>query len=491
MIGELLQTKNFWGVNGWSSSSDLHAPPALNTFGVTTVFSNENYRRKKLLYEWFKALPEFSGIAKLLVNDIMTGVSFKPLVDGVNSRNKLLRAKAFAEENLFNQLLREQVLECVAVGEGFSWVGLPKDKEVKAAVDSAVMKITGFKEVGVSDRVFLKILEDKARMIDDGLYGPRKLRLIPSTTVEVVYDSEDLKMYRQTVGTVVREYSPEEVIHLRFSFKNGTLNGLASFDSCFTQFDLLKLMWDNQRALQHNSGIMDKIISVKGVNVNSSDYTRMKEQLKSFQNVNNKHGTLLLTGDVNVTDVNSMDAMAYKEVGLYITGLLALQWSIPVSRIPFMVGNAMSKSDVGGVSDRGYNNNIEAAQLAIEELYNRELWNPYFGVRMEFDRSYKHNDVVENQSTSLRLSNVRTVIDLLARKGKAVKEEVLLRMLELCDDDVEKLKPEEKNNSGVLLADGEQMAKKPNKRQEEETVMKRGEQLNRTISHGKPTGVGK
>ena len=145
MIGKLINTKNFYGSNGWSGSNS-HGPPALNTFGVTTVFSNENYRRKKLLYEWFKALPEFSGIAKLLVNDIMTGVSFKPLVDGVNSRNKLLRAKAFAEENLFNQLLREQVLECVVVGEGFSWVGLPKDKEVKAAVDSAVMKLLVLKK---------------------------------------------------------------------------------------------------------------------------------------------------------------------------------------------------------------------------------------------------------------------------------------------------------------------------------------------------------
>lgn len=465
-------------------------PPFINAPNYSnslSVIGSGSIRDKKKLLLWSKILPELSGITKILTNDIVTKVRFVNNKEGDKKAN-ITKAEDFSRNVMFEELLKSQVYEMIITGESFSWIGIPTLEKIKKCFDNVTRKIVGFKSDSLATMSFIKFVELKSNFIDDGLLKPKLLRIVPSTTMDIVYDVDDVKGYRQVVGTNSREYSVDEIIHLALLSSDGKPEGLPSFASCIVQFELLKTMWDNQRSLQSNSGIMDKIISINGLNPNTQEFSRIKEQLLSFQNIKNKHGTMLFTGDVKVTDINSMDAMQYKEVGLYITGIMALQWSLPVSRIPFMVGSAMINSDVGGVADRGYNNNLSSSQRIIEERYNRELWIPYFGVKMLFDKSYKHNEVVENQAQSIKLSNINVMEELLSRNNLTMTEDALLNIIGLTIDDVKKKEENDFfdiNNPKPLMKD-----QPVNEREEEETVMKREEQNFIKDNRGKPTGVG-
>ena len=101
-------------------------------------------------------------------------------------------------------------------------------------------------------------------------------------------------------------------------------------------------------AIHKNGGAPDKIFNLKNLSVSSPAYKRIEDQIAKYRLAENKHGNMLFTGDLAVVDLQQMDEMQFKDLGLYITGLIAMQWGIPRSSIPFIIGGTNTKDDTGG-----------------------------------------------------------------------------------------------------------------------------------------------
>ena len=102
--------------------------------------------------------------------------------------------------------------------------------------------------------------------------------------------------------------------------------------------------------------------------------------------------------EVAIYLARDMSGWSGKDLGLYLTSVLAMLYGVPVNRIPFLVGKAAAGGDSGGLADTGYWRKISVWQSKLEATYNRELWIPYFGVEMKFRRGYLQDEVRETQN---------------------------------------------------------------------------------------------
>jgi hypothetical protein len=121
--------------------------------------------------------------------------------------------------------------------------------------------------------------------------------------------------------------------------------------------------------------------------------------LTKYKKIQNKHGNMVFTGDLKIEKLMEVEQqMENKDLGLYIVGVLAMFYGVPVTRIPFLVGKAASGGDAGGLADSGYWRMISVLQSKLEEVYNTNLWRPFFGVEFEFSRGYMQDEVRETQN---------------------------------------------------------------------------------------------
>ena len=135
---------------------------------------------------------------------------------------------------------------------------------------------------------------------------------------------------------------------------DGKILGFTPVESVIVQLELLRQMWQNQLAVHKNGGGPDKAIVLKNEGPDSLSFERIADQLERYKIAENKHGNWLLTGDIDIIDWNNLNEMEFKDLGLYITGIIAMLWGIPRSAIPFIVGGTNTKSDVGGDSEKAY-----------------------------------------------------------------------------------------------------------------------------------------
>jgi hypothetical protein len=142
--------------------------------------------------------------------------------------------------------------------------------------------------------------------------------------------------------------------------------------------------------------------------------------------------------------------MEHQDLGLYITGVLALFYKIPSGRIPFLIGKAANNGDAGGLADAGYWRQISVLQSNVESCLNRQLFNKYFGVNIEFGRGYKQDEVRETQVFMQRVQIAEQLINLglWTPDYAAIKLEIPEEVVSAAQ--IEKEKRDEELRSGML-----------------------------------------
>ena len=312
-----------------------------------------------------------------------------------------------------------------------------------------------------------------------------------STTVEVIHDEYDIDGYLQyTSLTNPEKFSTKELVRYTLMERDGKISGFTPVESVILQLELIRQMWQNMLSLHKNGGHPDKIISIENIRQNSPDFKRIEEQLLKYKQVETKHGHLLFTGKLQVEDLTQLDTMQFKDMGLYITGLVAMQWGIPRSSIPYIIGGTNTKDDTGGNSERGYWQVISNFQKTFADTMNTQLWIPYFGVKIVFDNPYFQLDIQRQNATQMKLNNVQLMDSILNREGLQIAKQKRLRLLDLSEEEVEEAKvPADVQNT---------LDQQPSKDEVEGTDGKRNaakrkkdEQTASNNSAGKPTGFGK
>jgi hypothetical protein len=496
--------------------------PLLNEFSSSLsgyVSSQNQLSKKKALMRWYKSIPELTAFVNKISRDIVSRYHFETVNPSDSGRNRLLKANRFAAEVQLRKVMESQVADALITGEAFGWIGKLSETQIEDVAEKMSRLYTGFerKEKDIIIRDIVNEISSKKysqyeskqefgignlKDIDEDILKPRKYRYLPSTTMEIVYDEHDILDFRHCVGA----YNPvvfntDEIVHYTFMDRDGKVNGFTPVESVVLQLELLRCMWQNLASIHKNGGSPDKIFSIEDINPNSPAYQRIKEQLEKYKLVENKHGNLLFTGKLTVTDLQAIDQMQFKDSGLYITGLIAMQWGVPRSSIPYIISGTNTKDDTGGNSEKGYWEAVAYMQEAFAETMNVQLWMPYFGVRICLENAYINLDVQRETALQMKLNNVMAIDTILAKDGMMLSEEKRLRLLDLTEEDVEEMEiedPLEMETEDSEDPSGSTLDKQPSKDslkpqgQQNMAQSRRTQQNNVIASRGRtPSGVGK
>jgi hypothetical protein len=487
--------------------------PMINSIATSAqnVFSEVSQTRKKrALMAWYKHIPELTAFVNKVAIDSTSRWHFTTVSPTESGRNKILKANKFAQAVVLGQTMNSQMSDMLITGDGFGWMGFLRDKDVRDKIRKSVNRSGLFLELKEKHKLFedlySKAWTDKKQVegfhdtsaIDEDLLRPRKYRCIASSTVEILFNQFDIFGYRQLVGTNVINFDPKEIIHFTLMKRDGKVNGFTPVEAVLVQLELLRQMWQNQLSLHRNGGSPDKIFSLENVNPNSPAFRNIEQQLSKYRIVENKHGNMLWTGKLQVHELQQLDQMQFKDLGLYITGLVAMQWGIPKSSIPYIIGSANTKENTGGNEERGYWEVVKNFQENFSEIMNTQLWIPHFGVKIAFMNPFLQMDIQNENARMIKLNNVITMDDILGRADKRLKPIKRLRLLDLTSEDVEDIPEEERmitqEQTASGMGTGAQMGEREATRSDGETNIskrKREEQANTMASAGVPTGVGK
>lgn len=400
-------------------------------FGMDSI-----QRQKKQLWDWFKTRPELNSPVFVRVNDTIKEVEFfKP--DGTAlGRNKRLEAERFYEENFVDDVLKSIWFDAIVAGSGFGWKGFLSDGQMKEVIDKTTEKLN------VKSVEFKEFL---AKAMDEELRKPRIFDYLASSTVDIDYTESEVKGFTQTVNTLTKHFTNEEIVHFPFSRVNGEVNGYTPVASLAPELILIWFIKENMMAYMRNGGVPKKLFSLAEEIANSANHEYLIQQLQTYGAVQNRHGNMVLTGKVNVIDLEEkMRDMEYEKLAKYVMGNVAYALQIPNSRLPYNL-DGKANSDAGGLAEAGYWSMIQADQRKIETLMNTQVFKK-LGFIMKFKEANRIDDLRETQAMSMKADAIQKMQSILQAKGKTITAAKIIRMMDFGEEDVEDAPKEEMNS---------------------------------------------
>jgi len=382
-----------------STTNDRHLP-LLNSLFLER-FSKFNPNSKdntfKTFMKWARRSPQLIGFLNIIATDMLSdGVEFFPLKKD-SGRNKILRAKKFWDINVGVDVAEETIYDLLINGIGYNWMGKVKDIQLKEFCSQSLKEtMPEIKEGELEFKAerMMKLIKDESpeKLV-------KKLRHMAASTVSIDSDEYDITGYVQRVGTNTREFSTEEILMFRLMPLDGKIYPFPPMEAIMSEIYLLWLITQNYVSFFENGGKPDNVFILPKELAGSKNHQYLIDTLTKYKKIQNKHGNLVFTGDLTIEKLMEVEQqMENKDLGLYLTSVLAMMYGIPIGRIPFLVGKAASGGDAGGLADTGYWRKISVWQAKMEGTYNRQLWIPYFGVEMKFGRGYLQDEVRETQN---------------------------------------------------------------------------------------------
>jgi hypothetical protein len=397
---------------------------------------------------WARRSPQLIGFLRIIANDILSDKrKFKPL-SKESGRNKIIRAKQFWDINKGLEITEETIYDLLITGIGYNWVGKISDSQLKefcceilTALDPGMEK----KEFEYKSDMLFEELKQSA---PDKM--AKKWRHVASSTMTMHTNEYEVLKYIQRVGVNIKEFSPEEIMKFKLMPFDGKVFPYAPLESLLAEIYLLWMITQNYISFFENGGKPDNVFILPKELAGSKNHSYLIETLKKYKKIQNKHGNLVFTGDLTIEQLMKVeDQMENKDLSLYIVGVLAMFYNIPVARIPFLVGKSANNGDAGGIGDTGYWRMISVTQSKLEEVYNSELWRPFFGVELEFSRGYLQDEVRETQTEMQKTQIVEQRLNL----GLITLEEAG-RYLNIDDEVIKEAQEEKKKRDDEAIKSG-------------------------------------
>jgi hypothetical protein len=414
--------------------------PMLNDQSYRANNNSNRYGGFSSLYQkfwkYYRTSPELVGIVNLIATDI---IGERPMFVDVKGeqlgRNKYYDAKRKWRKLKIKEKLKGIIFDMLITGDGYGWKGRldqkERLKEVKKIVD---MFKPALKTKEGYNKLYLK-----ASQLKD-LKVPLRFEMMPSSTVTIDYDDYEVLGYYQRAGGKEKYFDADDIIHFRLNYIDGMPAGFSPVESLIKELSLLWFVKGNMLSFMENGGNPGKLFILENNQPGTPAYKRFEEQLIAFKDVRSRHGNMLATGKVNIQDLDEKAKdMEYKELGLYVTGCLALAFNIPVTRIPFLLGDSANKGDSGGMAESGYWKMIAEKQDYIEDKINYELLDE-LDFNIQLPRSYKQDEVREAQTIQMNVTSAIDMANLWKGRGKKLSDQWLASFLnvpitELTDDE--------------------------------------------------------
>lgn len=436
-------------------------------------------RKRRISYLAYRS-PEAMFIMDGHARDICGKYHFEPINNSSSGKIKKRRAEQFAERTEYRKKRLSWIKDALITGEGFMFIS----ELAKEAGDMIAQE-------------FKKIDSD----FDENYFRARGLMPISSSSMAVDHNDYEVVGYTQTLHLIAggqkdyRKFKKSKILHLVFDQIAGRVEGWTPLFTVPLHMELLWLLWNNQYDFQEKGNHPDMIVTAEQLNKNKSAYAKIEKDLQSYNMPgNSKHGTLLLSGDkFGINQLERMDTLQFKEVGMFITSLIASMVHYPQSRLSIKTEQSAKGKDSSGGNEKFYYNIVEQKQDILTELENYMFWIPYFGVRIVQDKSYKHDQIEEGTAQQIRVGNFNAIMQQLNALGMKPKVQKALDVyngsdVELNDSDIEKGQlsqiPQSTMNNRLSneQAEGTGMS-------QQDRAEKRTTELQREKIDGKPNGA--
>jgi hypothetical protein len=390
------------------------------------------------------------GFLGIIATDMLSDqIDFSPL-DKSSGRNRVLKAKAFWDLNKGADVAEETIYDLLIDGIGYNWVGKIDDIQLKEFCQLAVREVmpeTKAEELEFKANQMVQLLKK-----DNSEKLVKKLRHVAASTMSIHTNEYEVLQYIQRVGVNTKFFSPDEILVFKLMPFDGKVFPFPPMEAILSEIYLLWLITQNYVSFFENGGKPDNVFILPKELAGSKNHKYLIDTLTKYKKIQNKHGNLVFTGDLTIQELMKVEnQMENKDLGLYLTSVLAMMYGVPVNRIPFLVGKAAAGGDSGGLADTGYWRKISVWQSKLENTYNSELWVPFFGVEMKFRRGYLQDEVRETQNEMQRTSVAEQRLNLglwtIEAAGEYLKidEEILIEA-----QNQKKQRDEEEMKSGLL-----------------------------------------
>ena len=388
---------------------------------------------------WIKKTPECIGIGKRITNDILTPYFFTPIESpkkpGRPSKapelSKIDTAMFFAKNNNFRQKAEAQILDWIYTGDMYLWMG---------RIDNSLIKETAIKHyksygIELKEIDIGKFLEGKEEEVyyDEDYNGISSIETVPSTQVRLKHDQHKILSYeqedKQHPGTKIH-FLPKSIIHGKFMDVDGSPYGYTPMEAAYTSIRTINAITDYSWYYFENGAKIDRVWKYMG-NPNPEYWEKFQENVSKYISIKKAHGHLFVAGAEKIESetLNEIsEKMEYRDLAIYSTGKLAFAFNMPADILSAVLGKDIkTTANSSDVEDAGYYRNIERSQEYVENLWNRELWIPYFKVEMHFKRTFKQDQIRQVQYMGQAIS----VIDFLQKNKFPLNDDYYLDLLQL------------------------------------------------------------
>lgn len=435
-------------------------------------------RKKRLSYLYHRT-GEAQGPVDGHARDICGKFHFEPLHGQKDAKTKIKKAEDFVIRTSYKKKRFNWIKDALITGEGFLFIS------------------------ELSKEYARSMYSELKRMGSDADMSFRARGLIPmaSTSVAVNHNDTDITGYTQTIYEMSggarseRMYSKDKIMHLTFDTPPGKVEGWTPLYSIPLHMELLWLLWSNQYDFQEKGNHPDLVVMAEKLAKNSAAYERLESELKQYNEPgNSKHGTLLLSGDkFSLEQLQRMDSLQFKEVGMFITSLIASLFHYPQSRLSIKTEESAKGKDSSGGNEKFYYTIVEQKQDILTDLENNMFWIPYFGVRIVQDKSYKHDQIEEGTVQQMRVTNVQSLLSLLQQSKKSLSPEKVIDVFNGVDAVLEHSDLIDYEEPVMDMSGAKPQLSKAdldvNSMSKQDRQTKRKDELNRQNVDGKPNGI--
>lgn len=358
------------------------------------------------LINYVKGSPEMVALLTAICDDVLSDGWKLYTEDNKSGRNKKQRAERFLSDNNAKEVFYTFLMDALITGNAYIYKkpGLTSDF-VKKSISNIVNKMAWeYKSKSwnnqLKETLFFKIMSEY-KSTDEDIFSTREFTTVPSSTMQANYDMYgNVKQWVQRVGTATAIFYPSEIIHYRYMVVNGGFYGFSPIISMINEMDILLNVKDYARYFFEKGGVPPFIFTFENETPNSPTFKEMRRSLQLYGQLTNKYKSLVLTGKVNVIPVqpNNKD-MEFRQLAIYLTQVMIMVWGVPPARLPNLVMSEGARSDATSMD--GYYRKISHIQDILEYLFNKYLLDE-FGVTIKFNRTYKQDEVRENQNMMLK-----------------------------------------------------------------------------------------
>ena len=437
------------------------------------------YDVKELMW-WIKRTPECIGIGKRIATDIISNISFTAIDKKLTGRPSKTykqdveeKAMQFSRDENVKQKLINAVLDWVFTGDSYIWTGKISDKKIKEIVEKYNQSY------GVEFKA--------AEFMDEEYNSTSKFMTVPSTTVEVRHNGQDILYYKQTVGGTFRTFYPEQIVHAKFMDIDGDPYGFTPMRASASVIKILGYIKDYGANYFANGGTPDMIFKFPKEMAGSPNAKAFEQVLQKYKEMKRKHGNMIVYGEMELEKLNEWNKdMEFRQHAIYLTGVLAHAFNMPADTLSSILGVDIKGTAMGSdVEDTGYNRNIKNSQEYWENLLNSQIFNKYFGVDIKFEKTFRQDDIRLSQ---YRAMNVST-IEFMFRHDYPVTDEFIHSLLKIPREFLTNGKIERESEAQKMEKSGSPFQKPiPGENQQKFQAKKKLEQQPQQ-ENKKPTGV--